>query len=77
MEIQFAPIKIKVAREEKGWSLHKLGLTIRASGQQVGYYETGDTQPRAIVIARLCNALDVEPGYFFSRESDDKREVKN
>jgi len=56
---------LKEAREAAGMSQTQLAARIASAQQNVQRWETGENDPKASTIRRMCDALDKEPNYFF------------
>lgn len=53
--------KIKQIRLGKGLTQSELGKRCGMADSQIGVYERGESKPRAETIARIAEALDVDP----------------
>lgn len=53
--------KIKRIRLSKGLTQSELGKRCGMADSQIGVYERGESKPRAATIARIAEALDVDP----------------
>ena len=53
--------KIKQIRLGKGWTQTELGKRCGMADSQIGAYERGESTPREATIARIAEALDVDP----------------
>ncbi|CAJ0778904.1 MULTISPECIES: helix-turn-helix domain-containing protein [Ralstonia] len=60
--------RLKQAREERGWSLAKLGYAAEMSREQVAHYECGRKEPRLKCLIRLADALDCSLDFLAGRE---------
>lgn len=49
--------RIRLMRKRRGWTQKQLGEHIGASASAVGMYEQGRRVPDALVLGRLCQAL--------------------
>lgn len=59
-------LRIREAREGKGWSREVLAGRLNVSTETIKKMETGDRVKSWPVIKRLADALDVTPNYFFA-----------
>lgn len=55
------PIKLREAREAKGWSLEYLGELSGLTGDHIGHFEAGRRLPSLENFDKLCVALNIDP----------------
>jgi Zn-dependent peptidase ImmA (M78 family)/transcriptional regulator with XRE-family HTH domain len=60
----FAPARLTLAREFKGWTKEELGRRARVTGAAIGQFERGTSTPNVATLDDLAEALDVPVGFF-------------
>ena len=55
--------RIAVVRKSKGLTQEQLGELLGVSRQAVSKWESGQTVPDALTVAKLCRVLDVSADY--------------
>lgn len=67
--MNFNGSKILQLRLEKQLSARKLSILMgnACTGQSINYWETGKTQPGAVYLGKLAEALGVDVGYFYDK----------
>lgn len=63
----FKPIRLKEARELRGYTMVDLANTLGVTRQAISQYENGSTKPSMSNLIRLSNFLNI-PLYYFLRE---------
>lgn len=61
---RFEPARLTQARVRAGMTKTDLAAEVGVSAAAIGQYEADVNSPRADVLDRLANALDVRPGFF-------------
>jgi transcriptional regulator with XRE-family HTH domain len=53
--------RIRRARHDRGWSLNRLAAATGVSKVSVWAWEKGRSRPRAEILKRVCDVLDIPP----------------
>lgn len=59
--------KLKIAREEMGYSQRSLGLRVGLSDKSISIYEQGNVYPPISNLIKIAKELKKEIGYFFDK----------
>lgn len=59
---------IRAARREAGLSQVKLAAAVGVTGRAVQFYESGDRQPKATILARIALVTGKPLEWFFQEE---------
>jgi len=62
---RFGSHRIKTAREARGAKRKELAALIGVNAQQLREWEAGEGSPGQETLAKICNALDCPPKFFF------------
>lgn len=62
----FDPEKLRLARKAAGLSRDRLAADADISSATVGLLERGSVDPRSETVAKLANALGIDPGSLFA-----------
>lgn len=54
-------VRLRQAREKRGWSQRELADKSEISASSIGYIESGEKQPRGDTVESLAIALEVDP----------------
>lgn len=77
MELRPLGIKIKRAREKKGYTQEKLAEKLNLSVQHISVIERGVKAPRMDTFIRIANELDVNADYLLSDMLDVSAQIKS
>ena len=71
--IRFDHERLKKLRNKKGMTCNKVGIELKTSGAHVKMWEEGVARMNIENFERVCNFYNVDPGYFFVKESARKQ----
>ena len=69
--------KIRFARKNAGLTQRQLAGMIGATNTTVSNWEKGLSRPDADMIQKLCDALHLQPNYFYGADSESHRTVSD
>lgn len=72
---RFENTRIAIARESRSLSQEALSKATGISQQQLSQWETGEVRPGQESLMKVCNALDIEPRFFFVRSGSNGNET--
>ena len=65
---KFVPEQLILARGRANLKQSELGKIVSVSSRQISRYETGEQSPRLTVVARLADALGIDPESLYKEE---------
>lgn len=64
---KFDESRIALARESRSLTQGELATVTGLSQQQISQWEKGEVRPGQDSLTKICNALNIEPRFFFVR----------